>query len=84
MAFRPFLRQNAFFARPNAFAVVLLEKNAAWCDRLGDYSTALGYEPSNIVRRSRGGERSSIFLIGPTHEESSPYYEAAAAESLHD
>jgi hypothetical protein len=61
MAFRPFLRQNAFFARPNAFAVVLLEKNAAWCDRLGDYSTALEYGPRHVLRRIRDGEDKPIF-----------------------
>src|SRR6266487_1917551 len=61
LALRPFRRQNAFFALPNAFAVVLLEKNAAWCHRLGDYSTALEYEPPRVLRRIRDSEDKPIF-----------------------
>jgi len=44
---------------------VVLLKKAASCDGLIDYSTGLEYEPSDILRRTRGGERSSIFLGGP-------------------
>jgi hypothetical protein len=50
-----------FFALPNAFAVVLLEKNAAWCDRLGDYSTALEYGRPHVLRRIRDREDKPIF-----------------------
>jgi hypothetical protein len=35
------VRRSAFFARPNALAVVFLKENAAWSDGFGDYSTAL-------------------------------------------
>jgi hypothetical protein len=56
------LRRSAFSARPNAFAVVLLEKNAAWSDRLGDYSTALEYEPSHVAPRIRNGKENYSFL----------------------
>jgi hypothetical protein len=44
-----------------AFAVVLLEKNAAWCDRLGDYSTTLEYGPPHVLRRIRDGEDKPSF-----------------------
>jgi hypothetical protein len=73
LAFRPFLRQNAFFALPNAFAVVLLEENAAWRARLGDYSTALEYETSHVLRRICNGEDKPIFLRHPFYEESARY-----------
>jgi hypothetical protein len=53
--------KTAFFALPNAFAVVLLEKNAAWCDTFGDYSTALEYGPPHVLRRIRDGEDKPIF-----------------------
>jgi hypothetical protein len=56
------LRRSSFFARPNAFAVVLLEKNAAWSDRLGDYSTALEYEPSHVAPQIRNGKENYSFL----------------------
>jgi hypothetical protein len=56
-----FLRRVRFFARPIAFVVVLLEKNAAWLARLGDYSTALEYEISHLLRRIRDGEDKPIF-----------------------
>jgi hypothetical protein len=67
-----FLRRWRFFARPIAFAVVLLEKNATWRARLGDYSTALEYEMSHVLRRIRDGEEKPIFLISRLYEES--YY----------
>ena len=61
--FVPFITATqCFFARPNAFAVVLLEKNAAWSDRFGDYSTALEYEPSHVAPRIRNGKENYSFL----------------------
>jgi len=43
-----------------------VEKNAASHDGLGDYSAALEYEPSHLVRGIRTAKRSSIFLNTPT------------------
>jgi hypothetical protein len=60
LSFRGIPAAIAFFARPIAFAVVLLEKNAAWRARLGDYSTALEYETSHVLRRIRDGEEKPI------------------------
>jgi hypothetical protein len=53
--------------------VVLLEKNAAWRARLGDYSTALEYEMSHVLRRIRDGEDKPIFLMPRLYEESFRY-----------
>jgi hypothetical protein len=62
---------SAFFARQNAFRGGFVEKNAAWFVRLGDYSTALEYEPSHLLRRIRDGEEKPVFLRPPLDEESS-------------
>jgi hypothetical protein len=62
-----------FFARPIAFAAVLFEKNAAWRARLGDYSTALEYETSHVLRRIRDGEDNPISLMPRLYEESFRY-----------
>src|SRR4029077_76298 len=62
-----------FFARPIASAVVLLERNATWRARLGDYSTALEYETSHVLRRIRDGEDNPIFLMPWLYEESFRY-----------
>jgi len=64
----------------NGFA----KKNAAWFDRLGDYSTALEYEPSHVLRRIRYGEEKPIFLRTPVYEEISPYHKSPITESPAD
>jgi hypothetical protein len=48
-------------------------KNAAWRARLGDYSTALEYEMSHVLRRIRDGEDKPIFLMPRLYEESFRY-----------
>jgi hypothetical protein len=64
---------SAFFSRLIASEVVLLEENAAWRARLGDYSAALEYETSHVLRRIRNGEDKPIFLRHPFDEESARY-----------
>jgi hypothetical protein len=51
----------------------LFEKNAAWRARLGDYSTALEYETSHVLRRIRDGEDNPISLMPRLYEESFRY-----------
>jgi len=59
-----------------------LKKNAAWCDGLGDYLTALEYDDSDLTRGIRHGDEKPIFLKSPLYEESSPCYKGATAESF--
>jgi hypothetical protein len=75
---------SAFFSRPKAFAVVLLKKMRLGLIDWGDYSTALEYEPSHVLRRIRYGEEKPIFLRTPVYEEISPYHKSPITESPAD
>jgi hypothetical protein len=60
LLFRPrlfgILTGSAFFCATKCAGSGFVEKMQLGVMGLGDYSTALEYEPSNIVGRTRGGE----------------------------
>jgi len=74
---------RAHFLRDETRRCRFLEENAAKCDLLRDYITALEYDHSNLTPRIREDQQKPIFLTTPLYyEKSSPPYKNATAKSF--